>query len=128
MRYLFLFVLTLSSFAGEAWEVKQANNFFTLEKDNISYPIVSDGGSPQFIKEKEFNKTFSALIYKSGEVGSQKIIIMERALLFKDGKYVEDVPYRNYEKGSDENIDIEWKISEDSLEIIDNADNKKWKF
>ena len=55
MRYLFLFVLTLSSFAGEAWEVKQANNFFTLEKDNISYPIVSDGGSPQFIKEKEFD-------------------------------------------------------------------------
>ena len=129
MKILFILLfLSSMAFAADGWVVKEENNFYTLENGEKTFPIVSDGGEPEFLEKKKFNKTFSALLYKSGEVGSQKIIVMERALLFKNGKYVEDVPYRNYEKGSDKSFDIKWQFSDDSLEIIDEADNRKWKF
>lgn len=128
MKLLITILFILNTAIAAEWKITKHKRFFFLEKGKEKYALDVDLGTPKFLEEKKLNDNFTVLIYKSGELGTQTVTVVERCLLFKKGKFVGNVPYRYYRKGTEEKLGPEWKVSKDKIVINDQDENKSWSF
>ena len=132
-RSFILFILAQAICIGtafcEEWIITKKGNFFFLKKGTRQYAIDFDQGRPTFVKEKKLNENYSVVIYKSGELGTKTLTVIERCLVFKNGTYQDNIPYRYYTKGQrDKPYGVTWKVEKDQLLVTDSEMNERWSF
>lgn len=98
MKYLsivFIILFSLSSFAGR-WNVgSYQDEFYIMGPKGKTFSILSVGGKPKFLYEKDFKEKYLLLVYQAGTAGTSQPIVVQRALIIKKGsyKFVGDAPF-----------------------------------
>jgi len=97
MKILLILLLTTTFAHASMWKVKSKNQvFFLVNENDQTYQIISEGGSPKFIKEVKLNNNFILALYNAGTAGTSTPITIHRAVVLNKTtlKYLGDYPYK----------------------------------
>jgi len=118
-----LLITLLFSSTIFAWQVKDRNGIFVINKGVVNLEIESSGGIPVFKKSLKLNKRYSILIYYSGTAGTSNPISINRAIVYdtKQKKSLGDYAH-SYSSLSGKDLEQpKWKFNKEksTLRIID---------
>lgn len=112
----------MSFFIGKsyAWEVKTVKSDFVLLHKGKSFSIISEGGTPKFVKTEELSSDYLKVIYYAGTAGTSAPCQIHRALVLakKTQKVIGDFPVSS----ECENSELEkakWILKDETLLVID---------
>lgn len=120
MKFCFIILGLLLISNSYAWEVKtNKSDFFLVEKDQ-SYSIISEGGTPRFIKAEALNTDYTKVIYFAGTAGTSDPCDIYRALVVgkSSKKVVGDFPVSAKCASSPMELAL-WTLKDNKLEVLD---------